>query len=74
MQIWVAPDGSFSYSGLAPGTYRLLAFDHEPPDFEYRSPEAMQAYDSKGIVIRLVGGQKERVQVQLISTSSSGSE
>ncbi|MBZ5665083.1 MAG: hypothetical protein LAO30_10815 [Acidobacteriia bacterium] len=74
MQIWVGPDGSFRYSGLAPGTYHLLVFDREPPDFEYRNPDAMQAYDSKGTVIHLVGGQKERVQLQLISTSSSGTE
>jgi hypothetical protein len=70
-QVWVSPDGSFSYSGLAPGAYRLLAFDHDPPDLEYRNPEAMQAYDAKGPVIRLVAGQQERVQLQLISASGS---
>ena len=74
IQIWVSPDGSFSYAGLAPGTYRLLAFDHEPSDFEYRNPEATQAYDSKGPVIRLVGGQKEHVQLQLVTTGSAGNE
>lgn len=74
IQIWVGPDGSFSYSGLAPGTYRLLAFDHEPSDFEYRNPEAVQTYDSKGPMIRLVGGQKEHVQLQLITTGSAGNE
>ena len=74
IQIWVGPDGSFSYSGLAPGTYRLLAFDHEPQDFEYRNPDAVQTYDSKGPMIRLVGGQKERVQLQLITAGNSGNE
>lgn len=74
MQLWVGPDGSFSYAGLAPGTYRLLAFDHEPTDFEYRNPDALQAYDSKGSVVRLVGGQKEHVTLQLITTGNSGNE
>lgn len=67
--IWVNPDGGFAYPALAPGAYRLLAFDHEPLDFEYRNPEAVQAYDSKGTVVRLLAGQKERVQLQLISVS-----
>jgi hypothetical protein len=70
MQIWVGPDGNFSYSGLAPGTYRLLAFEHEQREFEYRNPDAMLAYDSKGPLIRLLGGQKEHVQLQLITTSN----
>jgi hypothetical protein len=66
--IRVQADGNFDSQGLPPGVYRLLAFDHEPPELEYRNPDAMQVYDSKGLVIHLVGGQKERVQVQLIST------
>jgi hypothetical protein len=66
--IRVQADGSFESQGLPPGAYRLIAFDREPPELEFRNPEAMRAYDSKGLVIHLVGGQKERVQVQLIST------
>lgn len=66
--IWVHPDGSFDSAELAPGTYRLLAFDRAQLELEYRNPEAMQAYDSSGTVVRLAGGQKERVTLQLIST------
>jgi hypothetical protein len=75
-EIWVSPDGSFVSQGLAPGAYRLLAFDREQHELEYRNPEAMRTYDSKGPVVRVVGGQKEHVQLQLISTSISagGSE
>lgn len=73
-EIWVSPDGSFVSQGLAPGAYRLLAFDREQRELEYRNPEAMRAYDSKGPVVRVVGGQKERVQLQLISTSISANE
>jgi hypothetical protein len=68
-QIWVSPDGSFVSQGLAPGAYRMLAFDREQYELEYRDPEAMRTYDSKGPVVRVVGGQKEHVQLQLISTS-----
>jgi hypothetical protein len=51
-----------------------LAFDQAQTEIEYRNPEVMQAYDSKGSVVRLTGGQKERVTVQLISTSGSSNE
>jgi hypothetical protein len=70
-EIYVSPDGSFVSPELAPGAYRLLAFDHPKQELEYRNPEAMRAYDSKGLVVRVAGGQKERVQLQ-ISTSNDG--
>lgn len=73
-EVRVPPEGSFSSAGLAPGAYRLLAFDRDQPELEYRNPEAMQVYDSKGPVVRVVGGQKERVTLRLISTSTSGNE
>jgi len=73
-EIGVSPDGSFVSPGLAPGAYRLLAFDRPQPELEYRNPEAMQAYDSKGPVVRVAGGQKEQVTLQPISTSYSGNE
>lgn len=67
-------DGTFDSSQLPPGAYRVLAFDQAQTEIEYRNPEVMQAYDSKGSVVRLTGGQKERVTVQLISTSGSSNE
>jgi hypothetical protein len=70
-EIYVSPDWSFVSPELVPGAYRLLAFDHPEQELEYRNPEAMRAYDSKGLVVRVAGGQKERVQVQ-ISTSNVG--
>ena len=73
-EISVRPDGSFVSLGLAPGTYRVLAFDQVQAEIEYRNPEAMRAYDSKGQVVRVAGGQKEHVQLQLISTSIAGNE
>jgi hypothetical protein len=68
-EVGVSPDGSFSSPPLPPGAYRVLAFDRSQSELEYRNPEAMQSYDAKGPVVRLVGGQKEHVRLQLISTS-----
>jgi hypothetical protein len=65
--VGVQMDGSFDFAGLAPGAYRLLAFNGAPTEIEYRNPEAMQAYDSKGLVIRVAGGQKERVTLPMIA-------
>jgi hypothetical protein len=62
------PDGSFLATNVVPGAYRLLAFDREQIELDNQTPEAMQAYDSKGPVVRAIGGQKERVTLQLIST------
>lgn len=70
-QISVNPDGSFDDAGLVPGAYRLLAFDREQPELEYRSPEAMRAYDSKGPVANVAAGQKVQVTLQLISTQNT---
>jgi len=73
-EIWVRPDGKFDSQGLAPGAYRVLAFDRVQTELEYLNPEVMQIYESKGPVVRLAGGQKERVQLKLISTSAPGTD
>jgi hypothetical protein len=72
--IWVHPDGSFDSMDVPPGAYRVLAFDQVQTAIEYRNPEAMQVYDAKGSVVRVAGGQKEHVTLQLIKTSARSSE
>jgi hypothetical protein len=67
--VWVTPEGKFGPQNLAPGAYRVLAFDRPQPELEYRNPEAMRAYEAKGQLLRLVPGQKEHLHLQLISTS-----
>src|SRR5580693_5461056 len=66
--IGVAPDGKFGPRDLSPGTYRVLAFNHRE-ELEYRDSEAMRAYDAKGLLVRLVPGQKEHLQLPLIVNS-----
>jgi hypothetical protein len=68
-EIWVRGEGKFGPKSIAPGTYRVLAFDRPQPDLEYRNPEAMRAYETKGLLVRLVAGQKEHLQLPLISKS-----
>lgn len=68
-QIGVAPDGSFTSQPLAPGTYRLLAFDREQTQLEYRNPEVMKTYAGMGPTVRVTGGQKEHVTLHLIMTN-----
>lgn len=67
--VYVSPDGKFVAPSLPPGVYRLLAFSRPQPDLEYENSEAMRAYDGKGQIVRLGGGQKEHIQLQLIATS-----
>jgi hypothetical protein len=65
----VGPDGSFSSPPLPPGDYRVLAFEQPQSDLEYRNPEALRAYEGKGPVVRLMGGQTEHLRVQIIPSS-----
>jgi hypothetical protein len=68
-ETWVSSEGKFDLQQVPPGVYRVLAFDHLPQELEYRDPVAMRAYETKGQVVRLEPGQKEHVQLQVISTS-----
>jgi hypothetical protein len=65
----VEPDGTFHFAELAPGAYRLLAFDRQQPDLEYSNPDAMSGFDGKGPVVRLSPGGTERVRLTLIRSS-----
>lgn len=65
-QFGVGGDGKFTNPRMAPGDYRILAFHQDHPQLPYRDAEAMKAYESKGQVVHLTGGQKTTVQVQTI--------
>src|SRR5579862_8480833 len=67
--VWVSPEGKFELQQVPPGVYHVLAFDHPPHDLEYRDPVAMRTYETKGQVVRLEAGQKEHLQLEVISTS-----
>jgi hypothetical protein len=65
----LSSDGTFTSQAMAPGTYRVMAFDHQQADIPYRDAEAMRAYETKGQVIHLSPGQKTSVELQLITDS-----
>jgi hypothetical protein len=64
---WLSTDGTFQLHQLPPGVYQIFAFDRQQPDLEYASEEAMAKYEPKSQVIRVVAGQKVRLQLPLIT-------
>ena len=68
-QFSVGADGRFTSPVMAPGTYRVMAFQIAQPALPYRDAEAMRAYDSKGQIVQLSPGQRQSVQLQIISNS-----
>lgn len=68
-KIPVSADGKFTSQMMAPGSYRVLAFSRQQPNLPYRDVDAMRDYDTKGQVIHLVAGQKESLQLQVLSSS-----
>ena len=68
-EAWISPDGKFRLQQLPPGTYRVLAFDRQQPDMEYARGEVLGQYDSKAQVVRVVSGQKEHLQLPLITAN-----
>ena len=65
-EVPVSPTGRFDSQTLVPGVYRIIAVKGEIHDLEYRNPEALRAFDSKGIVVRLVEGQTEKLTLPLV--------
>lgn len=57
--------GEFRFSRIAPGDYRLLAFDRIN-DVEYRDPEVLNAYLSRGVHVTLQANGQSNTSVELI--------
>jgi hypothetical protein len=68
-QLGTDENGKFDSPSVPPGTYRVMAFKKNQGDLPYGEPEGMKAYESKGQVVHLSGGQKTTVELQLISDS-----
>ena len=62
----VRSEGEFT-ADVAPGTYRVMAFDGPRNSMPYRDAEAMHAYETLGQVVHIVAGQTQNVQLQLIT-------
>jgi hypothetical protein len=66
-QIWADPEGKFDATNVAPGKYLVLAFEKAQRDLPFRDADAMRKYEPKGQTVRLVPGQKEKLELQIIS-------
>ena len=63
-EAWVEFNGIFRLPQLAPGSYRVLPFDHPKPNLEFANEEAMAQYDAQ--VITVAPGQKEQLRVSFL--------
>lgn len=57
--------GEFRFERLAPGDYRLLAFDRVN-NLEYRDPEVLNAYLSRGVHVSLQANGQSSTNIELI--------
>jgi len=64
--VWAPATGEFQQQQLAPGTYRVLTLDHQDPELQYATDEALAQYDSKMQIIEVAAGQKVKLQLSLI--------
>jgi hypothetical protein len=66
-QVW--NNGAFEEKQIAPGTYRLLAFDHLNKEIGSANSELLRKYESKGIVVELSASQTLRLSSPLTMLS-----
>jgi hypothetical protein len=59
-------DGEFQFSMLAPGDYRILAFDHIER-LEYRNPEVLEPYLSRANRVTVQASEQGKAAVELIA-------
>jgi hypothetical protein len=67
-QIAADAEGKFNANNLAPGNYLVLAFKKQM-NLPYDDVEAMRIYEPQGQKIQLAAGQKEKLELQIISSS-----
>jgi hypothetical protein len=60
-------DGRFNLGNIPPGEYRVLAFQNAQRNLEYRNPEAMRRYETRGTVITLSPGQTAHLVLRILS-------
>ncbi len=65
-QVW---NGIIDERQIAPGAYRILAFDRANIEIGNGNPEAMRKYESKGVVVELSASQTLRLSSPLTPVS-----
>jgi hypothetical protein len=62
-QTFAQRNGEFQMTQLAPGTYRVVAFETSRLDVDWSSEEAMKKFEVQTVTV--VAGQKEKVRISL---------
>lgn len=62
-------EGHISIWNVTPGKYLVLAFEKQKIDLPYRDAEAMRDYERKGKTLHLAAGQKEKLELPIISSN-----
>lgn len=65
-----APDGSFNFAGLAPGSYRVTPCD-APQEIDFHSAEGLSAWSGKGQVVSVPAGGTAQVTLSAPTTEAS---
>ena len=68
-QVGADTEGHFDIRNVAPGKYLVLAFEKQQMNLPYRDAEAMRNYEAKGRTVRLTAGQKEKLELPIISST-----
>lgn len=65
--------GQFSITNLAPGSYRVLAFD-APQEIDFHSPQSVTKYTGKGQDVTVEAGGTANAQIDVIQTGETESQ
>jgi len=63
-------DGKFHFEGVAPGTYKIFAWEDIPPD-DWYDPEVVQPYESQGTSVQIEEVKTKTIEVRVIPTVRS---
>lgn len=70
MVVGIGPDGKFTLTSVAPGSYVVIAATEQVWQFPYRDPEAMRALAGKGVEITVAPGGTQEIEVPVADPSS----
>jgi hypothetical protein len=60
--------GRFTISGISPGEYRALAFDHVERG-AYRDPDFLEPFEDEGETLKLEEGGQRVVELELLAAA-----
>ncbi|HMC59921.1 MAG TPA: carboxypeptidase-like regulatory domain-containing protein, partial [Candidatus Solibacter sp.] len=60
------PDGHFTFTGVAPGTYKLLAWDDVDVNAVLYDPDFLRPFETAGQSIQIVEGARQSATLKLI--------